>query len=68
MPAGCSYLKSTKGSAIVCEGTGGGADGGVTSTACATGEVQVCSSDADCPSGMSCQPGKWKIYQIGFCQ
>ena len=64
MPAGCNYLKSSHGSAIVCEGSPG--DGGA--APCASGEVQVCSSDADCPSGMTCQPGKWKIYQIGFCQ
>jgi len=64
MPAGCNYLKSSHGSAIVCEGSPG--DGGA--EPCASGEVQVCSSDADCPSGMTCQPGKWKIYQIGFCQ
>jgi hypothetical protein len=67
MPAGCTYLKSTHGTAIVCEGAGG--EGGVSNaTACAAGEVQICSADLDCPSGMHCMPGKWKIYQLGFCQ
>jgi Cys-rich repeat protein len=61
--AGCGYLKSTHGTAVVCEGTGGGA-----ATACAAGEVQICSADSDCPTGTTCKPGKWKIYQIGFCQ
>jgi hypothetical protein len=59
---GCGYPKSKGGTAIVCEGTGGGA-----ATACAAGEVQICSSQADCPSGTTCTAGKWKIYQIGFC-
>jgi hypothetical protein len=60
--AGCGYDKSTNGNAIVCEGTAGGA-----ATPCAAGEVQICSSQADCPSGTTCTPGKWKLYQIGFC-
>jgi hypothetical protein len=47
---------------------GAGEGGTVAATACATGEVQICSADQDCPSGMHCIPGKWKIYQIGFCQ
>jgi Cys-rich repeat protein len=64
--AGCGYLKSKGGTAIVCEGTGGGAD--AAATACAAGEVQICSANSDCPTGTTCQPGKWKIYQIGFCQ
>jgi len=60
---GCGYLKSNGGTAIVCEGNGGGS-----STSCAAGEVQICSSDADCPQGTTCKPGKWKIFQLGFCQ
>ncbi|HTQ43796.1 MAG TPA: hypothetical protein VMI75_13635 [Polyangiaceae bacterium] len=59
---GCGYSKAKGGSAVVCEGSGGGA-----ATACQAGEVQICSSQTDCPSGTTCQAGKWKIYQIGFC-
>ncbi len=59
---GCGYYRAKGGSAIVCEGSGGGAP-----SFCAAGEVQVCSSNADCASGMTCTPGKWKIYQLGFC-
>jgi hypothetical protein len=60
--AGCSYPKYSDGTGIVCEGTTG-----TSATACASGEVQVCSSQADCPSGTTCTPGKWKILQLGFC-
>jgi hypothetical protein len=63
MVAGCGYDKATSGNAIMCEGDGGG----TTATACQAGEVQICSTQADCPSGTTCQAGKWKIYQIGFC-
>ena len=59
---GCGYDKSTNGSAIVCEGTAGGA-----ATPCAAGEIQICSSQADCPTGTTCTAGKWKLYQLGFC-
>ena len=58
---GCTYPRSRSGSAIVCEGTGTGP------TACAAGEVNICSSQADCPSGTTCTAGKWKIFQVGFC-
>ena len=34
---------------------------------CAAGEVQICSSAADCPAGKQCIAGKWKIFQVGFC-
>jgi hypothetical protein len=62
--AGCSYPKYSHGTAIVCEGTAGpGA-----ATACAAGETQICTGDVDCPSGMHCTAGKWKIFQLGFCQ
>ena len=60
---GCTYPKSTMGTAIVCESSGAG----VTPGACATGEVQMCSSQADCPAGMTCMPGRWKIFEVGFC-
>jgi hypothetical protein len=62
-PLGCGYLKAKGGTAIVCEGSVGGS-----ATACAAGEIQICSSNADCPQGTTCTPGKWKIFQLGFCQ
>lgn len=55
---GCNYLRSKGGSAVVCE----------TSTVCGPGEVQICSSNADCPQGTTCTPAWWKIFQVGFCQ
>jgi hypothetical protein len=55
-PPGCSYPRATLGSSVVCE-----------TTACADGEATVCSSQADCPAGKTCTPGKWKTLQIGFC-
>ena len=61
--AGCGYDKSTHGNDIVCEGDAGG----TTATACQAGEIQICSSQADCPANTTCTAGKWKIYQIGFC-
>jgi hypothetical protein len=59
---GCGYPKFSHGSAIVCEGDAGGP-----ATPCGPGETQICSSQADCPSGTTCTAGKWKIYQLGFC-
>ncbi len=59
---GCGYDRVKAGTAVVCEGSGGGAP-----SVCAAGEVQICSSNADCPSGTTCTAGKWKIYQLGFC-
>ena len=61
--AGCGYDKATLGTAVVCE-SAAGASG---PAACANGEVQLCSSAADCPTGTTCTPGKWKIFQVGFC-
>ena len=55
-PPGCSYPRATLGSAIVCE-----------TSACAEGETAICSSQADCPAGKTCTPGKWKTMQLGFC-
>ncbi len=60
--AGCGYPKYSDGTAIICEGDAGG-----NPTQCAAGEVQVCSSQADCPSGTTCTAGKWKILDLGFC-
>lgn len=59
---GCGYGKAKGGTAVVCEGTGGGA-----ATMCAAGEVNLCLADTDCPSGMHCVAGKWKIFQVGYC-
>jgi hypothetical protein len=56
----CNYPKATLGTAVVCETTQG--------SGCATGEIQICSSDSDCPTGKTCVAGKWKILQVGFCQ
>ncbi|HEY6462134.1 MAG TPA: hypothetical protein VIY73_18335, partial [Polyangiaceae bacterium] len=61
---GCSYPKATEGTAVVCESSDAGATG---PQPCAQGEVQMCSSQADCPTGTTCTPGKWKIFQVGFC-
>jgi hypothetical protein len=57
------FTKAYGGNGIVCEGTGGGA-----ATACLAGEIQICSTAADCPTGTMCKPGKWKLFNIGFCQ
>jgi hypothetical protein len=59
----CPFPKYSHGTAIVCEGDAGGA-----ATACASGETQLCASDTDCANGLHCVPGKWKIFQLGFCQ
>jgi hypothetical protein len=59
---GCTYPKVKGGTAIVCEGNSGGA-----ATSCAAGETQICSTNADCPSGTTCAPGRWKLFQLGFC-
>jgi hypothetical protein len=61
--ASCTYPKATLGTAVVCESS----DAGTGAQACAAGEVQLCSSQADCPNGRTCTPGKWKIFQVGFC-
>jgi hypothetical protein len=58
--AGCGYYKATYGSAVVCESPSAGR--------CAAGEVQICSTQADCPIGTTCTPMKWKLFQLGFCQ
>jgi hypothetical protein len=56
---GCTYPKATLGTAVVCESTSG--------NGCAAGEIQICSATSDCPTGMTCTPGKWKLFQVGFC-
>lgn len=61
---GCSYYKASRGSGVVCEP---GPDAGGSVPSCAAGEVQVCSAQADCPTGKTCTPMKWKLYQMGFC-
>ncbi len=59
VPPGCTYPKATLGTAVVCESTSG--------NGCAAGEIQICSSTSDCPTGKTCTAGKWKIFQVGFC-
>jgi len=56
MQTSCLYPRSILGKDVVCETSECGAD-----------EVQLCTSASDCPSGKTCTPGKWKIYQLGFC-
>ena len=63
MVPGCGYYKSSKGTAVSCEGSG---DGGSVPT-CAAGEFNICAANTDCPNGMTCIPMKWKLYQLGFC-
>jgi len=54
---GCLYVRSKAGTAVACE----------TTPTCAPGEVQICASQADCPANKMCMPGKWKIFDVGFC-
>ncbi|HEY1960248.1 MAG TPA: hypothetical protein VGH28_31780 [Polyangiaceae bacterium] len=58
--AGCGYSKATNGTGVVCEAPTNGACTGAT-------DIQICSADSDCPTGKTCQAGKWKILQVGFC-
>ena len=51
----CAWPRYANGQGIACE------------TACGADEVRVCTSNDDCPSGTTCVPGKWKIFQVGFC-
>ena len=57
--AGCPAgdIKASGGKGTACE----------VGSACSAGEVQVCGSDADCPSGMKCAGFRWKIIEMGFC-
>jgi hypothetical protein len=59
--ATCSYPKAEYGTAVVCE-TGNTSPG-----TCAAGELEICSSQSDCPTGTTCTAGKWKLFQVGFC-
>jgi hypothetical protein len=52
--------KFSGGSIIQCEAP--------TNGACAAGETQICQQDTDCPSGMHCNAGHWKVFNVGFCQ
>ncbi len=71
--SGCDAtdLKLSDGTAVVCES--GSADAGAGDAAalpvpsCAAGETQICSSQADCPTGKTCTAMHWKTYEIGFC-
>jgi hypothetical protein len=60
---GCTYPAAQDGTAVACETSGPAPGPGV----CAAGEIQICESQADCPTGTTCVPGKWKIFQVGFC-
>jgi len=60
---GCTYVKATMGTAVVCESN----DLVAAPAPCNAGETQMCSSQADCPAGTTCTPGRWKIFQVGFC-
>jgi hypothetical protein len=57
--AGCPTgdLKASGGQGTACE----------MGSACSAGEVQVCGSDADCPSGKHCAGFRWKVIEMGFC-
>ena len=63
---GCGYPRARDGTAIVCEPWPFG-DGGVEAVPCAAGETNICQSEADCPTGTTCTPGKWGLFQVGFC-
>jgi hypothetical protein len=71
--SGCpaTDLKLSDGTAVICES--GSADAGAGDAAalpvpaCAAGETQICSSQADCPTGKTCTAMHWKLYDIGFC-
>jgi hypothetical protein len=71
--AGCpsSDLKQSGGTGVVCEasdaGVGDAGDAGAAAPSCASGEYQVCAQQADCPTGKTCTPAHWKLYDIGFC-
>ena len=77
MPTGCTYFKVSSGSTkgIVCEMPDGGAaeDGGDAAaatgvpTCSGAGDIQICSSAADCPARKTCTPMKWSIFDVGFC-
>jgi hypothetical protein len=64
IPPNCQFFEARAGTAVACEGNGLAGNGVGT---CAAGEVQICSSAADCPAGKQCIAGKWKIFQVGFC-
>lgn len=62
LATGCTYDKASGGTAVMCE------ESDAATPTCAAGEVQICSSNTDCPTGKTCTPMKWKLYQVGFCQ
>lgn len=59
---GCASFKATHGTGIVCESSGTGSV-----SPCKAGEVQVCASQADCPTSTTCKPGRWELFEVGFC-
>jgi hypothetical protein len=55
---GCTYDKLQGGAATTCK-----------PTACSAGDVQICSSDKDCPAANpTCTPFEWKVLQLGYCK
>ncbi len=58
------------GTGVACVVPDGGASdgGGLGTGACGSGALQICAQQADCPSGTTCTPMHWKLYDIGFCQ
>jgi hypothetical protein len=58
MVTGCGYYKAQGGEGLFCEQGPG----------CAAGEVAVCTSNNDCPSGQTCTAFKYKLWPMGFCQ
>ena len=59
-------LKSSGGSSIGCVVP---ADAGAAAGTCPnSGDLQVCETQAECPSGKTCTAIRWKLYEIGVCQ
>jgi hypothetical protein len=56
----CNYYRATSGISTHCVDPDAG-------TACASGEQQICSSNAECPSGKTCTPFKTIYFGLGFC-
>jgi hypothetical protein len=57
LDSACGWPVYRDGGGTACEAAG----------ACTSGDVQVCSSDAECPSGTTCVAGKWQTFEFGLC-